>query len=222
LFGSRRVADGVRLEVWDTGPGIPEDQHEQIFREFHSLSRQGRAHFKGLGLGLAIADRICRLLAHPCGLRSWPGRGTVFSVTVPLARNIEQSPVTAAQSASPRDLAGLRVLCVDNDSALLAGLVAVLQGFGCDVLSATGLEDARRVLAGKAPPDIVLVDYQLDDEDGFDVIDALDADWDEVVPAVLMTADRRAEIRERALEQGLAFLQKPITDTALREMLESL
>lgn len=222
LFGCRRVADGVRLEVWDTGPGIPEEQHEQIFREFHSLSRQGREHFKGLGLGLAIADRICRLLGHPCGLRSWPGRGTVFSVTVPVARNIEQPPATVTQAVLRRDLAGLRVLCVDNDSALLAGLVAVLEGFGCEVLSATGLDDARRVLTGQAPPDIVLVDYQLDDEDGFDVINALDAEWDEVVPAVLMTADRRGEIRERALEQGLAFLQKPITDTALREMLERL
>lgn len=222
LFGCRRVSRAIRLEVWDTGPGIPEEQHEQIFREFHSLSRQGRERFRGLGLGLAIADRICRLLQHPCGLRSWPGRGTVFSVTVPLAQSQEQVVAAPRQDVARRDVAGLRVLCIDNDETLLAGLVAVLQGLGCEVQSATGLADARQCCAGTAAPDVVLVDYQLDDEDGFEVIDALDAQWEDVVPAILMTADRRAEIRARAHEHGLGFLQKPITEAALRQMLENL
>ena len=222
LFGCRRVPGGVRLEVWDTGPGIPQEQHERIFREFQRLPQHSAQHVRGLGLGLAIADRICRLLGHPLTLRSWSGRGTVFAVTVPLAKHTALVLDPAPASLELRNVSGTRVFCVDNDAALLSGLVTVLEGLGCQVTAASGLQDAIQVASGMPAPDVLLVDYQLGDGDGFDVIRELDGCWDDVVPAVLMTADRRAHIRARAADEGVGFIQKPITEEALMRVLQSL
>lgn len=222
LFGCRRRNGAVRIDVWDTGPGIPDDQHEQIFQEFQRLPQQNGRDVKGLGLGLAIADRICRLLHHTLTVRSWPGRGTLFSVTVPLASG-ELPPMLSQEDETPqRDVAGMRVFCVDNDAGLLASLVEALRTLGCEVIAASGLEDAQKKAKGTAAPDLLLVDYQLDHENGFDVIEGLDDCWEDVVPATLMTADRRTEIREQAEELGVGFLQKPLTEAMLKRTLESI
>ena len=221
LFGCRRRAGAVRIDVWDTGPGIPDDQHEQIFQEFQRLPQQNGRAVKGLGLGLAIADRICRLLHHTLTVRSWPGRGTLFSVTVPLASGALPPMLTHDDAPEPRDVTGMRVFCVDNDAALLASLVEALKTLGCNVIAASGLEDAQRKAKGTPAPDLLLVDYQLDNENGFDVIEGLDDCWEDVVPATLMTADRRPEIRQQAEELGVGFLQKPLTESMLKRALEA-
>lgn len=223
LFGCRRRGDFLRIEIWDTGPGIPEDQQSRIFHEFMRLPQQGRRQIKGLGLGLAIADRICRLLGHALTVHSWPGRGTVFSVSVPLAS--EQSPPALAPEPAEQnrqDVAGIRVLCVDNDPALLASLEALLHAFGCEPLVARSGEEALALVRHQPAPDLLVVDYQLDEEDGFQVIEALDGCWEEVVPAVLITADRRPEVRTRAHELGVIFLQKPVDQEALLVVLRGL
>tara|TARA_R110001606_G_scaffold1937_10_gene7760 strand:- start:26203 stop:29691 length:3489 start_codon:yes stop_codon:yes gene_type:complete len=223
LFGCRRRGDSLRIEIWDTGTGIPRDQQSRIFHEFLRLPQQGGRQVKGLGLGLAIADRICRLLEHPLTVHSRPRHGTVFSVSVPLAS--EQSPPVAAAPASganQKDLAGIRVFCVDNDPALLASLEALLRALGCEPLVAGSSREALVRAEGQPAPDLLLVDYQLDEEEGFQVIEALDGCWDDVVPAVLITADRRPEIRERARELGVGFLQKPVSQEALMEVLRAL
>lgn len=226
LFGCRRRGDTLRIEIWDTGPGIPEDQHTRVFHEFMRLPQQGRRQVKGLGLGLAIADRICRLLGHRITVDSWPGRGTVFSVYVPLA-GAEAPPALPAAPAPAvedrRHLAGTRVFCVDNDPGLLASLEALLRALGCDPVTARSREEALRRAAGAPEPDLLLVDYQLDDgENGFQVIEALDGYWEEVVPAVLITADRHVEIRAEAEERGVGFLQKPVSEEAILRVLRGL
>lgn len=224
LFGCRRRGDTLSIEIWDTGPGIPDDQQARVFHEFQRLPQLGRRQIKGLGLGLAIADRICRLLEHRISVRSWPGRGTVFAVSVPLVVGEPEvaSPPEPAVS-DQRDVAGLRVFCVDNDPALLASLEALLRALGCDPIVARSRADALEEARGRPAPDLLLVDYQLDDgETGFQVIDALDGCWDDVVPAMLITADRRAEVRVRAREQGVGFLQKPVSEAALLEVLRAL
>jgi len=220
LFGCRRQHNAIRIDVWDTGPGIPDDQHEQIFREFQRLPQQSRKAVKGLGLGLAIADRICRLLGHRLTVRSWPGKGTVFSVTVPLAKG-ELPPLLQEAETGSKGIQGMRVFCVDNDPALLASLVAALEMLGCHVVAASGLDEALQKAANSPAPDVLLVDYQLDNEDGFAVIEGLDSCWEDVVPAILMTADRNPQVRERAEEQGVGFLQKPLTEGMLRRTLEA-
>nr|WP_202560512.1 hybrid sensor histidine kinase/response regulator [Alcanivorax sp. DP30] len=222
LFGCRRRAGVVRIDVWDTGPGIPDDQHEQIFQEFQRLPQQNGRAVKGLGLGLAIADRICRLLNHSLTVRSWPGRGTLFSVTVPLASGELPPMLSNEDEGETRDVTGMRVFCVDNDAALLAGLVEALETLGCEVVAASGLVDAQRKAHGSPAPDLLLVDYQLDNENGFDVIQGLDDCWEDVVPATLMTADRRPEIRQQAMDGGIGFLQKPLTEAMLKRALEGI
>lgn len=222
LFGCRRRDDCLHIEIWDTGPGIPEDQQSRIFHEFMRLPQRGRRQIKGLGLGLAIADRICRLLDHRLTVHSRPGRGTVFSVAVPLAS--EQNPMAVAEPAEQnrREVTGIRVLCVDNDAALLASLEALLRALGCEPLTARSLEEALGRAHGAPAPDLLLVDYQLDEEDGFQVIEALDGCWEEVVPAVLITADRRPDVRSQAQELGVGFLQKPVSQDALLAVLRGL
>ena len=224
LFGCRRRGDMLRIEIWDTGPGIPDDQQARVFHEFQRLPQLGRRQIKGLGLGLAIADRICRLLEHRISVQSWPGRGTVFAVSVPLVigeTEVASSPEPAV--SDQRDVAGLRVFCVDNDPALLASLEALLRALGCDPIVARSRTEALEAAQDRPAPDLLLVDYQLDDgETGFQVIEALDGCWDDVVPAMLITADRRAEVRLRAREQGVGFLQKPVSEAALLEVLRAL
>lgn len=224
LFGCRRDGDWVRIEIWDTGPGIPEDQLTQVFREFLRLPQQGRRQVKGLGLGLAIADRICRLLEHPLTVRSWPDKGTVFSVSVPRIRS--QTPMTAPVDVieePQRDIQGMRVFCVDNDAALLASLEALFRALGCEPVVAGSVGEAIEKAKNQPAPDLLVVDYQLDHgETGFQVIEALDGYWDDVVPAVLITADRRPEIRTMAEEMGVQFLQKPVNQDSLLAVLRAL
>ena len=223
LFGCRRREGHLLIEVWDTGPGIPEDQQTRIFHEFMRLPQQGRRQVKGLGLGLAIADRICRLLEHTLTVRSWPGHGTVFAVLVPLAAEQRMplpAPVSGGQGS--RDITGMRVFCVDNDPALLASLEALLRALGCEPVVARSQAEALSRADSGNPPDILLVDYQLDHEDGFQVIEALDSHWEDVVPAVLITADRRVAVRDQARERGVGFLQKPVSEASLLAVLRGL
>ena len=226
VLGCRRMPNAIRVEVWDTGPGIPAHQHQRIFHEFQRLPQQGQRQVDGLGLGLAIVERIGRLLKHPIHVRSWPGKGTVFSITLPRAevatQQMRQQPLVdavAPPTAPLASLEGVRVLCVDNDAALLASLKAALEGLGCEVLAASNSHDAAELAAKHPSPDVVLVDYQLDDENGFEVLQVLDGCWDDVIPAFLMTADRRPEIRQQAEEMGIGFLPKPLTETMLQEAL---
>ena len=224
LLGCRRLKGFIRIEVWDTGPGIPEDQLTQIFEEFRRF-QQGRDK-KGLGLGLAIVDRISGMLNHPVSVHSVQGRGSVFGVTVPTAppEQASQSQDRPSTTASRRvsNLVGLHVLCIDNDPTILQGMVALLSNWLCEITAAESLEDALAKLDGRQP-DIMLADYQLDEnKNGLDAMDSLRASICHDIPGILITGYMAPEVREDALARGYQILYKPVKPAALRALVNKL
>ncbi|WP_144821479.1 hybrid sensor histidine kinase/response regulator [Marinobacter piscensis] len=223
LLGCRRLKGYLRIEVWDTGPGIPEDQLNFIFEEFQRF-QHGRDK-KGLGLGLAIVDRISGMLNHPISVHSVQGKGSVFGVTVPLAPADQAHRATETQTASSSrrvsSLGGLNVLCIDNDPAILQGMVALLSNWQCNVTAAESLDDARNKLGEQ--PDIILADYQLDDDkNGLDAMDALRASAGEDIPGILITGYMAPEVRDDATDRGYQVLYKPVKPAALRAVVNKL
>ncbi|WP_268800071.1 hybrid sensor histidine kinase/response regulator [Pseudomonas huanghezhanensis] len=221
LLGVRRQDGQLSLEVWDRGPGIPEDKRQVIFEEFKRLdSHQTRAE-KGLGLGLAIADGLCRVLGHSLQVRSWPGRGSVFSVAVPLAQQQTQLPVVAAIGEPTRTpLNGTQVLCVDNEDSILIGMNSLLSRWGCQVWTARDRAQCQALLDQGVRPQLALVDYHLDNgETGTQLMAWLRTQMGEPVPGVLISADVRPELIAQVHAAGLDYLAKPVKPAALRALL---
>ncbi|WP_426141436.1 hybrid sensor histidine kinase/response regulator [Pseudomonas sp. DWP3-1-2] len=219
LLGVRRRGTHLSLEVWDRGPGIPEDKQRVIFEEFKRLdSHQTRAE-KGLGLGLAIADGLCRVLDHPLQVRSWPGKGTVFSVSVPLARL--QTPVIEKAREPERPLlGGTQVLCVDNEDSILIGMNSLLTRWGCQVWTARDRQQCEALLEQGVRPQLALVDFHLDEgETGTQLMAWLRTRLGEPVPGVVISADGRPELIAQVHAAGLDFLAKPVKPAALRALL---
>lgn len=211
LLGVRRSGQQLRVEVWDTGPGIAPNEQQLIFQEFHRGSAAGG---QGLGLGLSIAQRMAGLLGHPLGLRSWPGRGSVFNLSMPMARAATRlPPVADAQQPLP---AG-RVLVLDNEPAALAALSSLLVSWGWHVHACRNTEQA---LAAPWQPDLHILDFHLDGGcTGLDVWERLRARHADV-PTVMLTADRDSELRQRLLDAGIGVLYKPLKPLALRQVLQ--
>jgi len=219
LLGVRRHKDELCLEVWDRGPGIPQDKLQVIFEEFKRLdSHQTRAE-KGLGLGLAIADGLCRVLGHTLQVRSWPGRGSVFSVSVPLARAPIVMPAKVAE-LNGKLPNGAQVLCVDNEDSILIGMNSLLSRWGCQVWTARNREECAALLGDGVRPQLALVDYHLDDgETGTELMAWLRTRLGEPVPGVVISADGRPETVAQVHAAGLDYLAKPVKPAALRALL---
>lgn len=212
LLGCRRRGEAVRIEVWDTGPGIAEADRASIFEEFRRLDRGGQ----GLGLGLAIADKIARLLGHPLHFESWPGRGSVFGLGVPCvpAPALSLQPVAAAEPAT----ASARLLVVDNDAAVAEGMRELLGGWGYTVALAHDLASAQAALA-EAAVDALLLDYHLDHGvTGLGLREQLGPAAGRL-PALLISADHDPAIRAEAEVAGLPLLYKPLKPLALKSLL---
>jgi len=213
LLGARRRGGQALVGVWDTGPGIPVPARHAIFEEFRRLEPDQGA--PGLGLGLAIAERMARLLGHELVLESHPGRGTLFAVCVPLAESTAERPATDP-AATPA--AGARVLLVDNDRRMLASLAAMLGDWGLDV---TAVPDAGQALADATGTefDLLMLDYHLDaGQTGLDLLGRLRAAG-HAAPALLISADHAADLKRAAHAAGCELLHKPIRPLALRSML---
>jgi Na+/proline symporter/signal transduction histidine kinase len=219
LLGVRRRGEELCLEVWDRGPGIPLDKQQVIFEEFKRLdSHQTRAE-KGLGLGLAIADGLCRVLGHGLQVRSWPGQGSVFSVCVPLALNPDAAPGKAVQPKG-QALNGGQVLCVDNEDSILIGMNSLLTRWGCQVWTARNREECAAILSQGVRPQLALVDYHLDDgETGTQIMAWLRTQLGEPVPGVVISADGHPETVAQVHAAGLDYLAKPVKPAALRALL---
>ncbi|MBM3545568.1 MAG: PAS domain S-box protein [Alphaproteobacteria bacterium] len=224
VLGCRRAGKALRFEVWDNGPGIPEDKRDLVFQEFVRLhpAAVDRGEGRGLGLGLAIVERIARMLGHPVSLRSVPGRGSVFSVTVPLAATAAVVPAAQPAMAPMTGLdTGAFVLCIDDEAQVRDAMATLLGGWGCRIIASPGLDSALASLAeeGRAP-DLLVVDYHLGSgPDGLAVIERLRQEWGAEIAAALITADRDPSLRRRARGQRVDLLHKPVKPAALRALL---
>jgi Na+/proline symporter/signal transduction histidine kinase len=219
LIGCRGAGERVKIEVWDTGPGIPEDKRDAVFQEFHRLSN-AEDESKGLGLGLAIVERIARMLGHVIELRGGAGGGAVFAVAVPRGDAARAHPTSAAVvPVRTGDLAGAVVLCVDDNADVRDGMRALLGGWGCDVRVSEGRQDWRVALGG-AVPDLIIADFHLGDgEQGPDVVTEVCGVVERVVPAIIVTADPSEDVRDIAARRGHAILAKPVKPAALRALM---
>jgi signal transduction histidine kinase/Na+/proline symporter/CheY-like chemotaxis protein len=210
LLGVRHAGDAVRIEVWDTGPGIAASDRPVIFDAF----RRGEfAAGQGLGLGLAIAERTASLLGHALDVRSWPGRGSVFDVRLPRAARGVAEPVAAVPQVA---LPGGHAIVVDNDPVALAGTGSLLHGLGWST-------DMLRVPEGEASePDLLVLDYHLDGgRTGLDALRVLRERFGDV-PTVFVTADRDVDLRARLQEAGGSVLYKPLKPLAMRQAMQRL
>ncbi|HNV83587.1 MAG TPA: PAS-domain containing protein [Arenimonas sp.] len=215
LLGCRRHGNHLRIEVWDTGPGIAEKDQTLIFEEFRRLNQGGQ----GLGLGLSIAERIANLLGHKIGLRSRVGYGTVFALDVPriAAQLVLAEPAPVSGPEAPHS----RVLVVDNDPDVLRAMQVLLSGWRCEVLAARTADEAE-LLVETLPPDLMLLDYHLDANlTGLVLRQRLTARIGER-PTVVITADHSEAVRQAVAASGCQLLHKPLKPLALKSVMNRL
>lgn len=221
VVGCRRAGDQLRIEVHDQGPGIPEALQREIFEEFRRLD-EGRADDRGAGLGLAIVERLGRLLGHEIGLRSTLGRGSVFWVSVPLgdAAAVQRTaPPHAQQHQDDAPLHGSSAWVIEDDSHTCTATQALLERWGCTVPLAGGAMQALEQARPGQAPQLVLLDVRLEGcHHGPDVYAQLCRCWGQAPAVILVTAEPDARLRRQAAERGWGFLAKPVRAPSLRAL----
>src|SRR5690606_31926363 len=225
LLGCRRHAQGLRIEVWDTGMGIAQDKLEEIFQEFKRIQCADHARDQGLGLGLAIVDKIARMLGHRIHVRSVEGRGSVFSVEVPYG---SRSPGPVTQLSIPASigehLRGARIWVLDNDPSICAAMRTLLENWECQVITALSADDlASQVDDFRAAADLLLADYHLDNGvNGVDVAAAINARRATPLPVLLITANYSNELKQQVRELGHMLMHKPVRPMKLKAAMSHL
>lgn len=219
LVGCRRNGPELRIDVYDTGVGIPESKRRDIFIEFHRLE-QGARIARGLGLGLSIVERIARVLGCVVKVGEPASGGSHFAVSVARSNAAPvELPARDTTRVDPSHLAGTTAVCIDNEPSVLDGMALLLRGWGCDVITAPDLDIAMAAISESAtPPNGLLVDYHLDQGNGIEAIIALRKRCG-ALPAILITADRSPAVRERARAEDIQLLNKPVKPAALRALL---
>ncbi|QLE86516.1 response regulator [Shewanella sp. Scap07] len=229
LLGVRRDKNSVTIEVWDNGPGIPADKQHSIFAEFARLEQT--REIPGLGLGLAISDRIAKLLGHRIKVRSEVGKGTCFSIQVDRVagqqrpRNVVSFPREEIVATATQF--NIDVLVIDNDELILTAMTSQLSQWGCRVLAAKDEAAALQLLQGDAKPKLIIADYHLDDDkNGVDLValllskqPLLDLDH---ASCIICSADPSEQVRQHTSQAGFAFVRKPLKAIALKRMIKKL
>ena len=221
LIACRQRGARLALEVWDTGPGIPKEQWEEIFKEFHQLGNPERDRRKGLGLGLAIVHRLVNEMGGTTvELRSQPGRGSVFRLWMDAWDGALEDE--AAPLPEDRSLEGLHVLAIDDDEAVLLGMQSLLQSWGCHCTVAGSGAEALKHL-GDDTPDLIITDFRLrHEETGKQVLQALRTHLGTAVPAIIMTGDTSPQRLRDAQSTSALLLHKPVSTGQLREAMVQL
>jgi CheY-like chemotaxis protein len=215
----------LRIEVWDSGPGIPEGHRQNIFGEFFQLPTQERDRYGGLGLGLAIVDRLRRLLNHDIELTSTVSRGSRFTILVPVAAE-GVAPVETVRSLHPAAFAveGKIILVIDDAPIVLEGTSALLGKWGCSVVTAASDEAALIELTDREQrPDLIISDYHLaNGKTGIEAIERIDAAFGASIPAILISGDTAPERLRDARDKGYTLLHKPVDPMRLRAVMHQL
>lgn len=224
LVGFRQRKNKLLLEVWDTGEGIPSDRLNDIFKEFKQLDQHRNGLRTGVGLGLAIVDRIAGVIGAEIDVRSRLDRGSVFSICVPLAEQPRRQPCAVLTTATSQAFSGETVLVVDNDQNILISMRALLQQWGLNVLIATDANTAISLCESQAlTPETILLDYHLDfDQTGLDALDQLEEHFMNRIPTAMLTAERADNSLRAFKDLGLPVLHKPIKPGKLRALLTHL
>jgi len=223
LLGCRRLPGALRLEVWDTGPGIAPEHQQRIFEEFYQVGNPERSKKRGMGLGLSIVSRLCHLLGYHITVDSRPGRGTVFRFEVPLGEAPSAEPAPRKPAAAGRlDLAGRLIVVVDDEEPIVRGMQLLLEGWGARVIgSETGQDVMPRVEEAGQLPDLIIADYRLGGGVvGTEVIEQLRQDLDPEIPALLISGSTAPERVEEADLHHYNFLLKPVQPETLRQAID--
>lgn len=224
LVGCRRGPQ-LRLQVWDTGRGIPQSEQQLVFQEFYQIGNPERDRTRGVGLGLAIVKRLTTLLEHRLELRSSPGKGTCFNIDIPYASNqsaLHLDPMQAtAGAAAPGS--GL-ILVVDDERAIQIAMQSLLRSWGYMVIAAGSYaEMLERIGSNPEVPRLIICDYRLrDNETGSAVIEQLRNEYNEAIPGMLITGDTAPDRIKEAQSSGYLLLHKPVSNAALRTSIANL
>ena len=220
LVACRLRRGSVSIEVWDTGTGIPPEQHERIFEEFYQLNNPSRDRSRGLGLGLATVKRIVQLLDHPLRLRSTPGKGSRFTIEIPLAapETIHSSSATVEHKV-PNLIGGKLIVVIDDEESVRLGMQSLLESWGCKCIAAMDASEALRSIDGRTP-DFIIADLRLRGKDtGIEAIRDLRKHLGASIPAVLISGDTATDQLRKVSAAGLTMMHKPLKPVRLRALL---
>ena len=225
LLGCRRRGDKLRIEVWDTGPGIPELELQAIFEEFHQLDNPARERSKGLGLGLAIVQRLADLLGHKIDVRSRLGAGSVFTIEVPLGRaEAAELPVPSQNETQESTPSRGTILIVEDDPAVLEMLQLLFDDEGHRTLVAADGHKALELAAqGSTVPDLIIADYNLPKGlNGLEIIARLQKQLQHAIPAIILTGDISTDSLREIAGHGCVHLNKPVRAKELTRLAQRL
>lgn len=220
LLGCRSHLDHLLIQVWDTGKGIPVEEQGRIFQEYYQVDNPERDRHKGLGLGLSIVDRIAKLLGHRITVRSRIGKGSMFEIAVPLAREAPSLPRKSTDAIAP--VSPVNILIIDDDPIVSQSTVMLLESLGYHAIAAESAEDALLKIRGHLP-DVILADYRLrNSQTGIDAIATIRASLEISVPGILVTGDTLPERLREANASGYPLLHKPVDPDELNAHIKRL
>lgn len=215
LIGCRRRGRNLRLEVWDTGIGIPADKLGAVFEEFYQLGNPERDRTHGLGLGLAIVDRVSSLLGYRIDVRSIPGQGSMFAIELPNDPQLVMpapAPAPAGDTPDAGALAGRLIVAIDDEPMQRRAMRELFGRWGCEVVDgASAAEALARLVELQRPPDAIVADYRLRKEmNGVQAIKTLRSGLGRTIPGVILTGDTEPARLREAEASGFELLHKPV------------
>lgn len=228
VIGCRNQGDKLRIEVRDNGIGIPANEQQSVFREFVQLANKERDRSKGLGLGLAIVERIARLLGCEVAVCSAVNQGSTFSILVPKRAAGVHEPEAeysnsdaSEQQGGLNDLSDLDVLVVEDNPLVSKGMQGVIQSWGCRVSMAASVKEVQDVHSN-ADFDLVICDYRLPDGDGIEMADWIKMNFRTQPIFILVSGDTSPEVLQTVNEHGVHLLHKPVRPAKLRSLIQFL